>query len=284
MEPYCENITMPYNLFPINSFETSTMAHNIEVHPHWHTEIEILFFVSGYANQQVNEFFFPVQSGDLVIIGKEQLHSTYSFGKSICKVLVMQFYSDKIFELGIHNKNISSHIHLGNEIIYKNPIKTTSIEGKLLLENIITIHNELKRKETAYENMVMASLYSFTGILSRGEMYTVSHSNPIKTRKVQAMLEKTFKFIDDSYSEDITLGKAALTSNLSITHFCRLFKKVTGMTFYDYLTFYRVNRAERMLNTSKKMAEIAFECGFGSVSSFIRSFKKYKKCVPSKFK
>ena len=279
MEPYCENVDMPFNLFPIKSFETSTMEHMIEVHPHWHPEIEILFFISGFAKQQVNDCFFTAQSGDIIIIGKDQLHSTFSLGKNKCEILVIQFFADKIFESGVSSKNI-----FRNEIIYKNPIKSTSDQGQIILENIISIHKELNKKETAYENMIKAELYCFMGILARYELFTVSLLYSENTIKIHSMLEKTFKLIDECYSEEITLRKAALTSNLSITHFCRLFKKVSGMTFYDYLTFYRVNKAEGMLNSTKKMAEIAFECGFGSVSAFIRSFKKYKKCVPSKYK
>ena len=76
------------------------------------------------------------------------------------------------------------------------------------------------------------------------------------------MLEKTFDLIDISYFEDVSLKKAALVSNLSIQHFCRLFKKTTGMTFNDYLSFYRVNRAEKLLHSQKKITEIALECGF----------------------
>jgi len=284
MEPYCENVDMPYNLFPVKSFETSTMEHVIEVHPHWHPEIEILFFISGFAKQQVNDSFFTAQCGDIIIIGKEQLHSTYSFGKNKCEILVIQFYADNMFEQGANYKNIVSYKNFRNEVIYKNPIKSDSNEGQILLQNIVSIHKELKEKKTAYENMIKAALYCVKGILTRSELYTVSQINSESTLKAHSMLEKTFKLIDECYSEEITLGKAALTSNFSVTHFCRLFKKVTGMTFYDYLTFYRVNRAERMLNSSKKMTEIAFECGFGSVSAFIRSFKKYKKCAPSKYK
>jgi AraC-like DNA-binding protein len=45
-----------------------------------------------------------------------------------------------------------------------------------------------------------------------------------------------------------------------------------------------VNQAEKMLNSEEALSEIAFECVFGSVSSFIRNFKKYRGSAPSDYK
>lgn len=284
MEAYCENVVMPFYLFPIKSFTTSTMEHVIEVHPHWHTEIEILYFINGQAKQQVNENIFHAENGDIVIIGKDQLHSTYAYENNICEVLVIQFDAHNILGPFINNSDIDAHFDFSNETIYENPIKTDSNEGQTILKSIIEIHEELRNNQIAYESMVKAALFRFAGTLARYGLYKVNRTNHDNMQYIHSMLEKTFKLIDECYSEEISLRKAALTSNLSVTHFCRLFKKATGMTFYDYLTFYRVNRAEKMLNTSRKMAEITFQCGFGSVSSFIRSFKKFKNCAPSKYK
>ncbi len=67
----------------------------------------------------------------------------------------------------------------------------------------------------------------------------------------------------------------------SVSHFCRLFKRTTGMTFTAYLSLYRVNRAEEMLSSPCSITEIAYACGFNSPVSFIRSFKQYKNTTPS---
>lgn len=62
-------------------------------------------------------------------------------------------------------------------------------------------------------------------------------------------------------------------------------KTITQMTFVDYLTKERIRLAESMFMTeNKKYIDIAFECGFNSVSSFYRSFKKVKGISPREFK
>ena len=62
-------------------------------------------------------------------------------------------------------------------------------------------------------------------------------------------------------------------------------KTITQMTFVDYLTKERIRLAESMFMTeNKKYIDIAFECGFNSVSSCNRSFKKVKGISPREFK
>ena len=61
------------------------------------------------------------------------------------------------------------------------------------------------------------------------------------------MLKNTFSYIDRNYQNPISLADAAAQSSLSVTHFSRLFKQATGMTFKEYLNLYRVNMAQHAL-------------------------------------
>jgi AraC family transcriptional regulator, transcriptional activator of pobA len=280
MKPYYESIFLPCDPFRIKGFVTTTMEHVIEVHPHWHAEVELLYYMDGCALQQVNDMFFTAEPGDIVIIGRDQLHSTYTIAKSNCRIMVLQFDAASLFgadACGIAQPGADYE----TGAVYSNPIKTLDATGERLKLCMEDIYREMERKQAAYEHLVMASLHQFTGILARQGLYSLSGSSAENISYIHAMLQNTFKLVDDSFCDEITLGQGALASNLSVTHFCRLFKKTTGMTFHEYLTFYRINRAEQMLMSGKKLTEIAFACGFGCVSAFIRNFKKYKQCTPS---
>lgn len=284
MDSYYEKLTMPDVQFKIKSFVSSTFEHVIEVHPHWHPEVEILYFISGCAKQQVNERFFTAESGDIVVIAKDQLHSTYTYKGSKCEILVVQFDVDSLLDYGFNCGKTNSAANFSNRVVFSNPLKPLKDEYKNFLDCIIAIHDEIDKKQYAYEYFVKSLIYKMIGIILRNNYYQMDNINHDNLQKAHQMLEKTFRLIDDYYFEQISLKKAAMVSNLSVTHFCRVFKKTTGMTFNDYLTFYRINRAEKMLHSSKAITEIALECGFGSLSSFIRNFKKYKKCTPSLYK
>lgn len=283
MNPYCEKVDMPDEQFRIKGFISSSFEHVLEVHPHWHEEIEILYVLNGHAVQQVNDSFFTVVPGDLVIIGSGQLHSTYSYQGNNCDIRVLMFDASSILECvkSIVNSPISN---LGNSVIIKNPLKASDAHGKELLDCLLEIQKELDLKQKGYIYIVKSFLYKMISILERNDLYETSKVDSKKVQAIRQMLENSFKLIDQCYSEEIDLKKASAASNLSIPHFCRLFRKATGMTFNDYLIFYRVNRAEKLLRSQKKITEIAMECGFGSLSSFIRNFKKYKNCTPTDYK
>lgn len=281
MKPYFESVFLPGEPFPVRGLITTTMEHVIKVHPHWHAETEVLYYMEGSALQQVNDSIFTAVAGDIIIIGRDQLHSTYTMGSNDCRILVLQFDANSMLAQIVNNHVTLPEVDFNNGTVYKNPIRTDDDRGRLLLQCINEIYDELSIKGISSQYMVRAALYRLTGLLNRHNLFTVSPDNTDSVRNAHLMLERTFKLVDESFMSEISLNQAALASNLSTTHFCRLFKKTTGMTFHEYLTFYRINRAEKMLNSTKKLTEIAFDCGFGSVSSFIRNFKSVKGCTPS---
>jgi AraC-like DNA-binding protein len=58
-------------------------------------------------------------------------------------------------------------------------------------------------------------------------------------------------------------------------------------SFPEFLTSFRVNKAERLLVTKSEMLSIegiAYECGYSSLSAFYASFKKIHKLTPAEFR
>jgi len=94
-------------------------------------------------------------------------------------------------------------------------------------------------------------------------------------------LPNTFDFISEHYPEEgLSVTQAAENACLSISHFCRLFRQLTGMGFHKYLLRYRLSCAEQLFSSKRSLSEIAFSCGFGSLSAFTRTFKKYRGSTP----
>ena len=92
--------------------------------------------------------------------------------------------------------------------------------------------------------------------------------------KVMERIGKVFELVGSSYDKDITLSAAADAAGYVPTYFSRVFRECTGMTFYSYLTMYRIAVAElKLVSTDKSINEIALSSGFGSVKTFDRIFK-----------
>ncbi len=284
MEPYRENVEMPDRLFPVRAWLSVNNEH-IYVHPHWHDEIEILFMKEGKATQQVNENIFDAAKGDIIFIAGNDVHSTYTYGSRPNEILVVQFNTDFILPVYALSpeKKLIEDFRDGMEI--PAAIKADSEIGKAVLQSLMAIFHEFESGENGFEIFIKARIYELIGTVARNfNNRKRSTGRTYRTDKAKEMLQKTFKLIDENYEGEITLDKAAKISNLSVSHFCRLFKKATGMTFKDYLTFYRVNRAEKLLATTRSITEIANDCGFESMSSFIRAFKHYRNATPSAYR
>ena len=119
------------------------------------------------------------------------------------------------------------------------------------------------------------------------EDYTLLHQELPKNqynKKEQERLKRLYLFIDEHYQRKIEIEEVAQLSHLSNAAFCRYFKKMTKLTFIEFLNHYRVNQAKRLLLLDKNISETCFECGFESLSYFNRTFKKITGENPLAFK
>jgi AraC-like DNA-binding protein len=104
---------------------------------------------------------------------------------------------------------------------------------------------------------------------------------PMKGNENQQRISKVFLYVEKEFRASITLKKAASIIHLSESAFCKFFKRVSGKTFSDYTNEIRIAHACKLLiETDKSIGEIAFQCGFESLTYFNRVFLRKKKMKP----
>jgi len=83
----------------------------------------------------------------------------------------------------------------------------------------------------------------------------------------------------------LTLENAASIANLSVPSFCRYFKRRTNKTYICFLNEIRIAQACRLLsNEELSIASICYNCGYTSVSYFIKKFKEITGFTPLNYK
>jgi AraC-like DNA-binding protein len=96
----------------------------------------------------------------------------------------------------------------------------------------------------------------------------------IRQQATAKRLKPVFEFISTNYMGTIAVEKGARLAHLSPSRFSRIFKQISGMTFVNYITHFRLSRALRMLReSSATIGEIALATGFSDQSYFDRRFK-----------
>jgi AraC-like DNA-binding protein/ligand-binding sensor protein len=92
-------------------------------------------------------------------------------------------------------------------------------------------------------------------------------------------------FIEEHHAEDLSLEQAARVAHMSTFYFCKMFHKVTGVNFTEYVSRVRIEKARNLLlNPNLRISEIAYEVGFQSLTHFNRVFKKLLGQSPTEFR
>jgi AraC-like DNA-binding protein/ligand-binding sensor protein len=99
------------------------------------------------------------------------------------------------------------------------------------------------------------------------------------------VITRAKEYINEHQTEDLRLGQVARAVHTSTFYFCKMFKKVTGINFTDYLSRVRIEKAKNLLlNPNLRVSEIAFEVGFQSLTHFNRVFKKILGQSPTEYR
>jgi AraC-like DNA-binding protein len=99
------------------------------------------------------------------------------------------------------------------------------------------------------------------------------------------VIAKARAFIAEHQTEELSLGQVAKAVNMSSYYFCKMFKKVAGINFTDYVARVRIEKSKNLLlNPNLRVSEIAFEVGFQSLTHFNRVFKKILGQSPTEYR
>ena len=113
-------------------------------------------------------------------------------------------------------------------------------------------------------------------------------TNQIVVRQDHAeppVITRAKEFIKEHQGDELSLGQVAKAVNTSTFYFCKMFKKVTGLNFTDYVSRVRIEKAKNLLlNPNLRVSEIAYEVGFQSLTHFNRMFKRILGLSPTEYR
>ncbi|MGI2297423.1 response regulator transcription factor [Paenibacillus sp. GXUN7292] len=100
-----------------------------------------------------------------------------------------------------------------------------------------------------------------------------------------AQVREALQFVDSHLGEAITMREVAEHIHTNASYFSVLFKEQTGLTFSDYLTRRRIQRAKELLtNTQLSIADIAGQVGYQTAKYFVKVFRSHENLSPSQYR
>ena len=246
---------------------------NISYFPHSHNGIEIIYIVSGDTSVTSEDECYTLRKGDIAVFMPGQIHSFVSAGEN--EAVIISANSPEIAE------NLAFFAYR----IAKNRIYRNTAQNTKALKYIEEIMAELDSKELGYAIKVSSLINALVSDILRSKAgYSLDESELRRVNANVSLLKSVDEYIVANYKENISLADVSEYCGLSVFYFSHIFKEATNITFYDYLTAYRLDRAVEMLKEGNlKMAEIAPMCGFATMRTFNRSFKGYFGVSPTDY-
>lgn len=270
--------------FPYNTYLCSIPLDFTQVPLHWHEEIELIVIKKGQGYVSVDFQANIVAAGDIVFILPGQLHSISQ--KADCTME----YENIIFK--------SEILIAGEQDLCTSQFILPLIHAKHSALTFITpacfnypdfagciarIDNLCSARPKGYHLAVKGCLFHFFFLLISAQNNRDSASKK-KTKSLEK-LKTILKYVEEHYSDTITVEDMASITFYSKSHFMKFFKSCIGMGFTEYLNDYRLTIAARMLiTTGASILEIAVQTGFDNLSYFNRLFKRKYSQTPRQYR
>ncbi len=165
-------------------------------------------------------------------------------------------------------------VHLGTRLVGFLETRTEQIEADQIFSEAATI--SARQQESVVK--LLRIFAQHLSLLGNQVVVRQEKSEPPAIARARA-------YLHEHQGEDLSLGQVAKAVNMSTFYFCKMFKKVTGINFTDYLSHLRIERAKSLLlNPNLRVSEIAFEVGFQSLTHFNRVFKKLLGQSPTEYR
>lgn len=249
---------------------------------HFHEDVELNLILNGSGAQRiVGDHIGDITDKELVLVSSNLTHGWFSHNctdKNL-KEVTIQFHRDLFDERFLSR----------NQLVYIRNLLDNSKRGVMFSADTIDIISH--RILSLGKKMGFDSVLELLSIIHDLSLARDSQllSNSTFTSEVlnfdSHRIENVFEFMNNNFSQTITLSEVAAIANMSDVSFSRFIKKNTGYSFIDSLNDIRLGNVTRLLlDTNQTIADIAFGCGFNNIANFNRIFKKKKGLTPNEFR
>ncbi|MCI2081565.1 MAG: AraC family transcriptional regulator [Bacteroidales bacterium] len=248
---------------------------------HFHSDYELNLVLNTSGKRIVGDSVEDFEKKDLVLLGPGIPHKWKAPTHGDTRVITIQF-QDKIYDSFLMNKRVCQPIR---ELLARSS-RGVAFSGNTL--NVMT--EKLFALSDALGFNTMLDFYGILYYLSMSEdqrlLTSASYDSTLLVRESKSRrIEKICRYIEQNYMQEITLSDISGLVNMSESAASHFFKKRTGRSFITYLTDFRIGAVSRMLiETTRSIADIAYNCGFANLSNFNRIFKKYKNQTPAEYR
>ena len=254
-------------------------AHSLDFYAHWHPEIEVLYVIEGTIRVGINSEERLLSKNQMSICSSNDIH--YYSSQNMRSESIILIFSNDIFK---GSSVWTKYVAPASNFLDLNTLDNGGIHIKNALQIIMDESRNDKTLSKQFVDLNLSGLF-LQIFRSFPKYYASSVKSTGNISRDKTPMQRALKYLENNFTEEINLESMADYAGLSKYHFSRLFKETTGINFNVYLSNLRIESAKRLIkNSSKKIIEIAYECGFSSIRTFNRNFKEFCDVTPYEYR
>ena len=240
---------------------------------HFHDQYEIFLFLEGDTKYIVEEKVYTLEPWDMIIIRKHEMHrifhnSNARYQRSVLMVSpeFFQKYNCQSYEAQFLRAPAGTDNKIASEIVRSSGLYDAFSRYKRYSEDY-TVPND----SPVLVSIIIEILY----LINKTTGFSTSD---LTTGPMKSVL----LYLNNRYTDDITLDMLADKFYLSKYYLCRAFRKATGLTVHEYICRKRLALVRELKAEGRGLSEAALMAGFQDYSSFYRAYTKVYGISPRK--
>ena len=247
---------------------------------HFHSEYELIYLSGGKGTRHIMNHISHYEDGELMFLGPDIPHFAFvqTSEEQHLKISVQmrEDFIGNMFETNPELEDIKNlFFRSKNGIVFRGPIRHQI--GKEL--------SELAEEEPFKKLIGLLNILQTLATTDQFESLNVKGFTLEVKAQDEGRMNRVYEYVQENFQEIITLEQVAHEVSLTVPAFCRFFKRMTHITFTQFLNEYRITCAcKLLLQEDMLIVDIADHCGYQTLSHFNKQFLKITGHTPSDFK
>ena len=248
---------------------------------HWNNAFEIIVPVENIYTVRVGNITYTIAEDEVLIIPAGTVHELIAppTGK---RYIIMAdqslFYSVPGLAAVQHYFYPCIHLRQFSD-------REVLVMVRTFIESIVQVIREKDYFSHVTSCLTVSQMFVYIARkLMEGKTDVEAKSINRQHRTMTLFLEAC-SYISEHCADKLSLADVAAYIGYSKYHFARMFKAYAGMSFYDFFMRQRILLCEQLLrDPSLPITEVALRSGFGSITTFNRTFKQFENMTPREYR
>lgn len=263
---------------------------------HWHDAMELIYLAQGELLVRLPDGERELAAGEFAVIGSGQIHSTCCLRGNDALLLILpdEFLARYTAQDGESVYVVPAQARHEEERAQMDAVSGVLGQMYLLLKTASQEAQGRAASPRAYPAASLGSgsslkfhsyLFELLYLLHRDFRIPLTESGTGRQNRNFTVLRPLLAYMDEHYTETVSVSQAAAATGLQPNYFCRYFKKHTGYTLLEYQYTQRMAHiVEDLLTTADPISMILDRHGFTNYRLFRRLFRERFHLLPAEFR